>query len=96
MLLQEAISEVQEVEDMQEGERTEVPDGWLKAARSLLARADSTSGAWIEVAQRGTTINTEQWWHAMHAWTSGRSFLRSVWRVDVEEDFEVETGCCVT
>ena len=44
-----------------EGEPTEVPEGWLGAARLLLARADSTSDAWVHVAQRGTTINTEQW-----------------------------------
>ena len=69
-----------------EGVATAVPPAWLPAMQSLLDRADS-SDSWVRVATRGTTINAEQWWHSMHAWTSGRSFMRSVWRVDVDEDF---------
>ena len=44
-----------------EGVPTEVPEGWLAAARLLLARADAASDAWVHVGQRGTTISTEQW-----------------------------------
>ena len=68
------------------GEPTVVPPGWLTAAESLLNRADSAD-AWVTVAQRPTTVGAEQWWHAMHAWTSGRSFMRTVWRIDVDQPF---------
>ena len=43
--------------------------------------------SWVHVASRTTSINAEQWWYSMHAWTSGRSFMRSVWRIDLAEDF---------
>jgi hypothetical protein len=72
---------------------TDVPTGWEAAARDLFARADGERG-WVFVGERpAPDVGAEQWWHAAHAWTSGRSFLKSIWRIDVEHDFgEPEDG----
>ena len=71
-------------EARQTGVLTAVPRGWLDRAQALLARADAQRG-WVEVGQRQTTLCPEQWWHTMHAWTARRSFMRSIWRIDVED-----------
>lgn len=66
---------------------TVVPNDWKQAARALFARADCEKG-WVRIAQRpAPDVGPEQWWHAAHAWTSGRSFLKSIWRIDTVRDF---------
>jgi hypothetical protein len=68
------------------GRLTAVPDGWKARAQSLLDRADAAADdAWVLVADIPSALCPEQFWHAMHAWTSRRSFLHSIWGIDSVE-----------
>ena len=48
---------------------------WQPEAVAAVDEADA-AGAWIEIAERSTTLTPQQWWNVVHTWTTARSFLR--------------------
>ena len=48
---------------------------WQPEAAAAVDEADA-AGAWIEIAERSTTLTPQQWWNVVHTWTTARSFLR--------------------
>jgi len=63
-------------------------DDWRARAAATVARADAPDApqahAWMALAALDVqSLTPAQYWHVMQTWTSEKSFLRSVWRVDV-------------